>query len=82
MTLEKRIPSGGGLGGGSSDAAVTLLGLSALWELDLPLDLLSRWAPGSVPTSLSSSTAGRRGDSDVESGSSRSPIFHRRPWSS
>ena len=37
----KRIPMGGGLGGGSSDAASVLLGLNALWQCGLHEDALA-----------------------------------------
>lgn len=42
IKLDKKLPMGGGLGGGSSNAATTMLALNTLWQLDLSLDELAQ----------------------------------------
>ncbi|MFV8816693.1 4-(cytidine 5'-diphospho)-2-C-methyl-D-erythritol kinase [Haliea sp. E17] len=64
IALEKRIPAGGGLGGGSSDAATTLLALNQLWQLGLPnteLQALGRQLGADVPVFVAGHTAWAEG---------------------
>ncbi len=58
--LLKRIPSPGGLGGGSSNAAIALLGLRKLWNLEISLEELAAFGAklgSDVPFFLHGGTA-------------------------
>jgi 4-diphosphocytidyl-2-C-methyl-D-erythritol kinase len=60
IEIEKRIPVGSGLGGGSSDAAAILMGLNQLWQLGLSRDdlhLLALKLGADVPFFLHGGTA-------------------------
>jgi 4-diphosphocytidyl-2-C-methyl-D-erythritol kinase len=60
IEIKKRIPVGGGLGGGSSNAAAVLLGLDRMWNLGLGPDglhLLARRLGADVPYFLLGGTA-------------------------
>lgn len=66
--LEKRIPSPGGLGGGSSNAAVTLFGLSRLWDVEIEYREMKAIAVGlgsDVPFFLCGGTAIGTGRGEV-----------------
>ena len=58
--LRKRIPQEAGLGGGSTNAATALLGLTRMWDLDVDVPTMSRLAAGvgaDVPFFLVGGTA-------------------------
>jgi 4-diphosphocytidyl-2-C-methyl-D-erythritol kinase len=68
ITLQKSIPVGGGLGGGSSDAAATLLALNQLWQLKLDRGALQGLAlrlGADVPFFIFGQTARGRGIGEI-----------------
>jgi 4-diphosphocytidyl-2-C-methyl-D-erythritol kinase len=68
IRLEKRIPAGGGLGGGSSDAAVALLLLARLWKIDADAPALAALGAdlgSDVPFFFTGGTARGRGRGEI-----------------
>jgi len=68
LGVNKKLPVGGGIGGGSSDAASTLVGLNILWECHLPqveLLTLARTLGADVPVFANGKSAWAEGIGDV-----------------
>ncbi|HBH35308.1 MAG TPA: 4-(cytidine 5'-diphospho)-2-C-methyl-D-erythritol kinase [Gammaproteobacteria bacterium] len=68
ISIEKRLPMGGGLGGGSSDAATALVALNHLWGVGLPVDELAALGGqlgADVPVFVYGNTAWAEGVGDI-----------------
>ncbi len=68
VRVAKAIPTGGGLGGGSSNAAATLLGLNALWNLSFDQQQLTAMAAqlgSDVPFFLSGASSVCQGRGEI-----------------
>ena len=78
IAVEKRIPLGGGLGGGSSDAASTLVGLNRLWNLGVDTERMAGLAVrlgADVPMFVRGAAAWAEGV-----GERLVPLVLERPW--
>ncbi len=76
--LNKVLPMGGGIGGGSSDAATTLLGLAHLWQLEWDEDRLAALGLGlgaDVPVFVRGHAAFAQGV-----GEQLTPVDPEQPW--
>ena len=79
IRLDKVLPLGGGLGGGSSDAATVLLALNRLWQVDLPRETLQQLAlrlGADVPVFVFGQTAFAEGVGEVLSPVSVPPAWY------
>ena len=78
IQLQKKLPMGAGLGGGSSNAATTLVGLNFLWQCGLSLDQLSligRQLGADVPVFVQGKSAFAEGI-----GEQLTPMALSKPW--
>ena len=78
ITIDKCIPAGAGLGGGSSDAATTLVALNALWSTGLSRDDLATLGAGlgaDVPVFVLGRAAWAEGIGDI-----LTPVDFPAPW--
>ncbi|QAY73399.1 4-(cytidine 5'-diphospho)-2-C-methyl-D-erythritol kinase [Agromyces protaetiae] len=79
LEIEKHVPIAGGMGGGSADAAATLVACDALWGTGLPKDELHRLAArlgADVPFALTGGTAIGTGRGDRLSPALATGSFH------